>query len=193
MLAAFHGTSVPLARSADDALDAQSQRCAALLRDVEPRWTAVLGRLASRLADGAPAVRALPPATLHGDLHPRNVLVADGRLALIDVDDVHVGPAVLDVGAWIADALFRALLAGSPLEPEQAAAARLLRGYRDESRHPVGGPPLDWAVARALLCERAYRCVVNLKPGRFALVPRLLALAEAVAGRGLFDPRLAHV
>jgi hypothetical protein len=31
------------------------------------------------------------------------------------------------------------------------------------------------------LCQRAYRCVANLKPGRFALVPALLRQAEAIA------------
>lgn len=188
MLAALHQTPVPVARGVgDDDLLGRPRACAALLAAVEPGWAPQLERLLNHLTDGAGAVRKLPQATLHGDLHPRNILVHRNRLAFIDLDDAHRGPAVLDLGAWIADALYRALLAGMPLAPEQAAAAHLLQAYRAASPHPVSGPLLAWAVVRALLCERAYRCVANLKPGRFALVPALLALAEAVARDGVLD------
>jgi hypothetical protein len=42
-------------------------------------------------------------------------------------------------------------------------------------------PPaaLAWSTAWNLLTQRAWRCVVNLKPGRFAIAPRLVALAGA--------------
>ena len=43
---------------------------------------------------------------------------------------------------------------------------------------------MAWSTAHDLLCKRAYRCVANLKPGRFEAVPHLLALADAIAGAG---------
>ena len=33
-------------------------------------------------------------------------------------------------------------------------------------------PELAWATAWSLLTQRAWRCVVNLKPGRWAIAPR---------------------
>jgi hypothetical protein len=89
---------------------------------------------------------------------------------------------VLELGAWIADGMYRALLDGAAPARDGAAWQALLDGYAD-----AGGtrPPLRmlaWATAWNLLCQRAWRCVVNLKPGRFAIAPRLIVLASEVAG-----------
>jgi hypothetical protein len=43
---------------------------------------------------------------------------------------------------------------------------------------------LAWSTAHDLLCKRAYRCVANLKPGRFEIVPQLLNWADAIAAAG---------
>ena len=39
----------------------------------------------------------LPPALLHGDVHPGNVIVHAGRPVLIDWGNSRVGPAALDL------------------------------------------------------------------------------------------------
>lgn len=188
LLAALHGTPVPALREVGgDQLVDWPCACAMQMAEVEPAWAPRLQAILARLEDGAEFARGLPQVTLHGDLHPRNLLADGNRLALIDLDAACSGPAVLDLGAWIADTLFRALHAGTPLAPEQCAAAQLLQAYEAAARQPIPAPLLAWAVARALLCERAYRCVANLKPGCFALVPAVLALAESVARRGVFD------
>jgi len=47
--------------------------------------------LADRELEGAPVLR------VHGDFHPGNLLVREGRFHLLDFDDMVVGPAVQDV------------------------------------------------------------------------------------------------
>ena len=93
-------------------------------------------------------------------------------------------PAVLELGAWIADGLYRAQLDGLPLDTVQEAAAHMLAAYGRCGRHVVDHRLVAWATARALLCERAYRGVANLKPGRLERVPSLLAVAELIAAKG---------
>jgi Ser/Thr protein kinase RdoA (MazF antagonist) len=166
---------------------------AALLGGVDPGWQPLLRRLVDRLDDGAAWLARAARATLHGDLHPRNILVdvgTDGtgvRHAFIDLDDVRTGPATLELGAWVADAHYRAML--DRRAPQQAAAAcdALLAAYADASRQRIDRAALAWSAAHHLLCQRARRGVVNLKPGRYAGVPALLAMAEAILRAGTVE------
>ena len=94
---------------------------------------------------------------------------------------------MLELGAWIAEALDRAIHAGTPLDQVQASAESMLDAYTQASRQPVTQALVAWATARALLCERAYRGMANLRPGRFEQVPVLLSLAELIAGQQRID------
>jgi aminoglycoside phosphotransferase (APT) family kinase protein len=82
---------------------------------LETRSDAVAARLASGLVPYAPDVHALwqdalaasrwagPPLWLHGDLHPANIIVRDGRLAaVIDFGDLTAGDPATDLAtAWL--------------------------------------------------------------------------------------------
>ena len=49
----------------------------------------------------APPARA-EPVLLHGDLHPKNVLVHDAGISLVDLDQAGAGPAAAEVGGMLA-------------------------------------------------------------------------------------------
>jgi hypothetical protein len=155
----------------------------AVLGSVQPA-PAGLAVLAGALAQELPHLAAQAWVTLHGDLHPRNMLFDGSQLGLIDFDSVRAGPAALDVGAWLADALYRAALAGVPASQALHAAHAFVQGYETAGGARLGERALAWSTAYQLLCQRVWRCVVNLKPGRFALVPSLLSLAQAVLREG---------
>ncbi len=182
-LAALHRTPVATAR----AVTAQSLRdrlhdVRSALAAVLPASHDVLGRATRHLGAGIAMAACRPPATLHGDLHARNVLAHGGELALIDLDGLRRGPAVMELGAWIADGMYRALLEGADHARDGAAWQALLDGYARGGGLAPLPHELAWATAWHLLCQRAWRCVVNLKPGRFAIAPRLIELACEVAG-----------
>lgn len=146
-----------------------------------------LRRAAAALARGLQHVDGAAPASLHGDLHPRNLLVDGDRLSIIDLDGLRRGPALLEIGSWIADGAYRALLAGTPPDAPQDGWRALLEGYAAAGGGRFDAGALAWATAWALLTQRAFRCVVNLKPGRFAIAPRLVTLAGAIAGGRMLD------
>jgi Ser/Thr protein kinase RdoA (MazF antagonist) len=154
---------------------------ARMLAIVEPSWQPTLHHLTATLDRGDNTIRGLAPCTLHGDLHRGNLLATPSGLALIDLDSVRRGPSVLELGSWIADSIYLAMLEGQ--EPVTATPQwrELLHAYVGAGGRPADEALLAWATAQQLLCQRAYRCVANLKPGRFALVPALLRHAEAVA------------
>lgn len=179
-LAELHALPLPQARPPAD-LPARLAEVVAGLGLALPDQAAALQDLAARLAAGLPALDGLPLATLHGDLHARNVLVDlqdDLRLGLIDLDGLQQGPAMLEFGAVVGEGVYRALLEGAAPTRDAAFWQALQQGYAAAGGARFAGPALAWATAWSLLTERAWRCVVNLKPGRLALVPELLALAR---------------
>ena len=180
LLAALHGTPVAMDRVETLAgLQQRLDEVVATLSQVLPAQTSRLQSLAQALQPGLRALADAPPVTLHGDLHPRNVLRApDGRLGLIDLDSLRQGPALLDLGAWAADALYRAQLDGRPAHGATPALLRLAQAYAQAGGAAATPAQLAWATAWQLLCQRAWRCAVNLKPGRFALVAPLLDTAQ---------------
>lgn len=181
-LAALHATPVATPRE----LTVPSLR--ARLHDVNevlswalPDSRDALQCAVAHLGERVDALAGITPATLHGDLHAGNILVDGGQLAMIDLDGLRCGPAVLELGGWIADGMYRALLDhGSPAR-DRAAWQALLEAYAGAGGGAPASPELAWATAWHLLCQRAWRCVVNLKPGRFAIAPRLIELACDVA------------
>lgn len=190
-LAALHGTPVAgLPGFEAGALQSRLHAVAALLGTVEPAWVPTLARLVARLDRGIEPLVREPLATLHGDLHPNNLLADGPTLTFIDLDDLHRAPAVLELGAWVADALYRAVDRGTELEAAAPAWRAFLAAHAEASGRHADPHLLAWSVACHLLCQRAYRGVANLKPGRFEAVPTLLALAASIAETGSVDAAL---
>lgn len=177
-LAALHHAPLELARCLDGAtLRARLAEVSEALALVLPASQRELRRAVVALERGLHWLDRQPPVTLHGDLHPRNVLVEGDALSLIDLDGARRAPALLELGSWCADGAYRAVLAGAPEQRDATAWAALLDGYAHGGGSVPAAPALAWATAWQLLTQRAWRCVVNLKPGRFEIAPRLIALA----------------
>jgi aminoglycoside phosphotransferase (APT) family kinase protein len=181
-LAALHSTPVAAASELTRAvLYNRLVQITRLLGDALPDSRDTLKCAAEHLLDGLRWLDDAALVTLHGDLHPRNVLADGDRLALIDLDDVHRGPALLELGGWVAEGMYRAVLEGGAPARDQQAWRALLDGYAEAGGIRPLPQALAWACAWNLLCQRAWRCVVNLKPGRFAIAPGLITLAADIA------------
>lgn len=190
-LAELHATPVPTQRSVGATeLRERLGVVANTLTTVEPCWEGTVRALAGSLAQGIDAVCDAKSVTLHGDLHPRNILVVGDRLGLIDLDEIRLGPAIADIGDWIADALYRALLDGQSAAKALMACRAFVRAYEGASGTSCGESALAWSTANSLFCQRAWRSVVNLKPGRYALVVPLLDTAAAILRAGSIDAAL---
>ncbi len=181
LVAALHATPAPAApRLGGNELRQRLHDVQAVLGRAFPEQAGCLARLAGPLEGGLARTLLAEPVTLHGDLHPRNLLVDGDRLALIDLDSARRGPALLELGAWLADGRYRAALQGQDAQTAARAGRAFLQGYTDGGGARHSPAQLAWATAWQLLCQRAWRCVVNLKPGRFALVPQLLVQCAAL-------------
>jgi hypothetical protein len=182
-IAALHVSPVAQipGRRPDDTLTELRER-AGVLAHARPHLRGRLDRIVSLLAATPPA--AVPLATLHGDLHPKNVFLMDGGVGLIDLDNIHRGAAEQDLASWIACMLYRALLRRERLDTALDAARAFLRHYEQERAAPIDSDALDWYAGAALVSERAYRSLSRLKDGRLELLDDLLALSlEVIGGR----------
>jgi aminoglycoside phosphotransferase len=109
-------------------------------------------------------LRALPQATptvlLHGDLHPKNVLVHETGVSLVDLDQAGTGPAEAELGGLLARLWWPRTADGFDADTAAAAADALLAAYGG-----IADPhALRWYAAASLLVERAVRAVNRVDP-----------------------------
>lgn len=182
-LADLHALSCPALPAFDPgALQARLAATLQMIARARPDARAALERLDAPLRAGLDRVAAQPDAQLHGDLHAHNVLVDGPEVALIDLDGGCRAPAVIELGGWIADAMHDAVLAGADPLRARGQWERLLAAYAGAGGHLPARDLLDWSTAWNLTTKRAWRAVANLKPGRFAAIPRMLEIAGHLVG-----------
>ncbi len=123
-------------------------------------------------------------STLHGDLHPKNVLMhARCSVTLIDLDNMHTGSREKELGSWLATLCYRAIMRDEPIGSTMRRCREFLQIYSRSARTALCQNDLQWFIAYALVAERAYRCVTRMKGGRRVYVTPLLELALDFACR----------
>jgi tRNA A-37 threonylcarbamoyl transferase component Bud32 len=168
----FRARDVARFRRVDtDRLDAAAELIASVRTDAADSARA-LARDLCRRVDGS-----AEPVCLHGDVNFRNVLLEDGHVALIDLDQVARGPAAADLGSVLA-ALRYAGIVGLVASADVPALERaFLAGY-SELRGAPDDAGLRWHTAAALLAERSLRVVTRIRPEGLVRLPALLAEAR---------------
>jgi hypothetical protein len=122
-----------------------------------------------------------PMATLHGHLHLKNFFVGEGKVALIDMDNLCQGAPLQDIGSFIAGLWYRGMLMEIPPADIYKRAEVFTQAYKERTPWHVLQAELDWHTAAALINERAFRCLTRLKAGRLDILDRLLALADKIS------------
>ena len=177
-LATLHVTPTTCKRSTTVAdLVADLIRVTPALIRLRPSCGPALGPLVNRLLAQAERMPEEPRATLHGDLHLQNLFIGEDRVALIDLDNVRTGSPLLDLGSLIAGLHYVRILRRASPESCHRLVERFLQTYQANVPWPVHPQMLSWYVAAALITERAYRCVTQIKPGRLNLIDDLVDLA----------------
>lgn len=154
---------------------------ASILMQCRPSCRSILTPLRDQLLAQAKTIALGPTATLHGDLHMKNLFLTNEKIALIDLDNVRQGHPGQDIGSFIAGLLTGALAKQMPLSQIAGPVEAFLRHYDRCTPWKIDRPTLAWFTAMALVTERAYRCVTRLKDGRRGMMDMLLNLADDIS------------
>ena len=130
-LAKLHGVTTDALTSASRADEAATLRATGanlriLCPDLAPRLDALVRRLAGYLEQSPPV--DLP---IHGDFSPRQVVVENGTVTLIDFDRAVRGDPALDLGLFLAHLEHDAIIGRLPTGRLGPLRDALLAGYRD--------------------------------------------------------------
>lgn len=157
------------ARSDPSTLRALAHDLGSLCPDLGKQARSLAERLAGRLGGAAKAQRPI-----HGDFHTQQVLLQDGAVAVLDLDEAAWGEPGLDLGRFGAD-LERSVIGGA-LDGDQAHAMMdaLLEGYSSAAGavpshltlhvathllriapHPFRRREPDWTEMTAAILDRA--------------------------------------
>jgi len=118
-----------------------------------------------------------PLACLHGDVHPKNGILAGDRVALIDLDKTCRGAAAVDVGSFLSLLRYERALGALARTDEAARTRSFVDGYARVRSLPRPSV-LGWHTAAALLAEQAVRAVRQIRPAALARLDWLLADAR---------------
>jgi aminoglycoside phosphotransferase len=157
-------------------VDGRLDGAAAAIATARPDVGDVVRRLRDRLSAHRPAG---PGVLLHGDCHPKNLLVDGRHVALIDLDQAGIGPAAADVGSYLARLRLATVLGRHDPADEVAMATAFLAGYHAVRPQP-GEHALRWHTAAALLAEQSLRAVNRVRTDVLASLPAVLAAAVEV-------------
>jgi Phosphotransferase enzyme family len=181
-IAAFHGTPLPhLCAITIQNLIEKLVAVGSMLVECRPSCQPVLLPLLARLTAQAQVIPASPTATLHGDLHLKNLFLTEGTIALIDLDNVCEGPPAWDMGSFAAGLLAGALARPTSLHRMANQTLIFLDHYNQSAPWKIDRSTVAWCTAVALVIERAHRCVTRLKDGRRGQVEPLLGLADQIS------------
>ena len=119
------------------ALASLAKDLAHLVPEATDRWSAVATTLAERLAP----LFADPATVVHGDFHRDQVVIDEGRVVIVDLDNAGLGVPLLDVAAFCASRIEQ----GRASDEDEA----FLTGYRTTGR-TVEESTLSVAIAHQL-------------------------------------------
>ena len=181
-VAALHTTSLSKIRSVTVAdLVNNLEAVGSMLNRFRPSCRPILVPLLSRLTAQAEMIKAQGTATLHGDLHLKNLFLTNGKIALIDLDNVCEGPPGWDIGSFIAGLLTGTIAKRSSLSQIANHVHMFLEHYHQSVAWKVDQPVVAWFTAVALVIERSHRCITRLKDNQQGQVEALLKLAGQIS------------
>ena len=181
-VAALHSTPLSHIRLINMAdLLEQLDRVTSMLIHCRPSCQPILAPLATRLKAQGQLISASPLATLHGDLHLKNLFLTDGDVALIDLDNVCAGPPGLDLGSFFAGLHTWGMTNHVPPSQITRQAQTFLATYNQQAPWKLEESVVAWFTALTLVIERAHRSVTRLKDSQAGMLTPLLHLANAIS------------
>lgn len=142
-------------------------------------------RLISQLITSQSSAKSDQLATLHGDLHLKNILVDDDWVFLIDLDNISVGDPLQDIGSFTAAIINQGFIGALSRQLVEQTIFIFLQTYFKSVPWTFEEKNIRWHIAAALVTERIFRSFTRLKAGRMEIVGDLVEQAEMLLDESL--------
>jgi len=185
-LAALHSLPVPDALLPFTRLNPERlQKAAEIIGRARPDVAALATNVARELIERRDGLSD-QQVCLHGDVHPKNGIIQNDCLTLIDLDQAGTGPAAADLGSLLAALRYLCRVGGITHAAERGLAGSFLCGYSEARRLPEQNS-LRWHTAAALLAERALRAVNRVRSEGLRHLDELLLDSRRLLTKGGYE------
>lgn len=183
-LACFHGLSASAAHHDTDRnnmnRDANHDATVALIAATFPSCSADIQCVSAGIRDALRAGASTEDVLLHGDAHLGNLFpMPDGRVGIIDLDQVHLGEPEEDLASFFAFKLWMALRERQDVNALLKQFPEFLDAYNLEARIPVSIKRAYRVLAHKIVTERIRR---GIRRGKIADASELIRLAQIAVG-----------
>lgn len=120
-----------------------------------------------------------PDVCLHGDVHAKNAIWNNDEITLIDLDQVSVGEAAMDIGSFLAALHYKECVRQLAAKRRIAISNEFLSGYASVRPLPAERS-LRRNTAAALFAERALRAVTRYRIEGLENMGSILTAAENI-------------
>ncbi len=137
----------------------ECEKVLARLAESAPENLALARSVEAQLRQKFSLLTPLAPTPIHGAFRLTQLLLVEGRLALIDFDDLVQGNPISDAGGFLAYLLYLPLKGLLTEEQSRTAVQSFCAAYR--SHAPWGLPQdlLHWHTAAYLFCREVKKCL----------------------------------
>jgi hypothetical protein len=141
---------------------------------------AAVSVIAGTLRKKYSALTPVTPAPIHGAFRLSQLLLANGKIALIDFDDFKLGNPIADVGSFVAHLLYLPLREKLTMEQSRAAIRHFCRAYAETAPWGLPNDVLVWQTAAHLLGHQIKKCITLAKKDYPMKVSSLLDCANVI-------------
>jgi len=185
-LAGIHQCHIKDLPSRSDQQEAMSQvnEAEETLGDFDGAYSARVKAIAQAMWEKYPRLIPVTPTPIHGAFRLSQLLVVNGKLALVDFDDFSLGNPISDVASFVAHLLYLTL--NDKLTPEQSRSAvrHFCRAYAERAPWGLPSDVLAWQTAAHLVGKQAKWCIKLAKKNYRNSVDQLLNMAvDILAGK----------
>ncbi|MEM7118038.1 MAG: aminoglycoside phosphotransferase family protein [Chloroflexota bacterium] len=157
-----------------------------LLVDYDEALLPILSNIRNELERQLPELDEVPMTLIHTAFRFSQMMVDNGRLALLDFDGLENGNPLHDVGSFVAHLYKLHGKHGLALSKAEAAAHQFCQAYDDAA--PWGGNEawVAWQTAVILISKHAKRCIKRARKNPDGQIQTYLTLAtELLSGKRL--------
>ncbi len=142
-----------------------------------PPFKKALHSIEKRIVQLFPTLPELPVVPNHGAFRLSQLMLVDGKIAILDFDGFLMADAILDVASFVTHSLYLAVKEELSFETSKKLIERFCQAYAQHTPWGLAEDVLTWFTACMLISKHAKKYVKLARVNQSAIVGRLVDLS----------------